>query len=192
MIFKSKLPNVGTSIFAIMTEMSNRYNAINLSQGFPDFEVNPELIELVHYYMNKGFNQYAPMPGIFDLRKNITEKISKLYNHLYNPETEITITAGATQALYTAISVLVENDDEVIMFEPVYDSYAPAVITHGGKPVFIKLNTDDFSIFWDEVEKRITKKTKAIILNSPHNPTGKVITKDDLNSLEKILKENDI
>jgi len=192
MIFKSKLSNVGTSIFAVMTEMANRYNAINLSQGFPDFEVNPHLIELVNHYMKKSLNQYAPMPGVFDLRKSISDKVLNLHNHFYNPENEITITAGATQALYAAISVLVYPGDEVIMFEPVYDSYAPSVIANGGTPVFIKLNHKDFSIPWDEVEKRITEKTKAIILNSPHNPTGKVINQEDLNRLENILIYNDI
>jgi len=192
MNFKSKLPGIGTSIFAVMTEMANRYNAINLSQGFPDFDVSPELIDLVNHYMKKGFNQYAPMPGVFELRKSISEKISQLYNHYYNPETEITITAGATQALYTAISVIVNSSDEVIMFEPVYDSYAPAVLANGGKPDFIKLKQDDFSIPWDEVEKRISERTKAIILNSPHNPTGKIISQDDLIRLENLLKNRNI
>lgn len=192
MVFKSKLTNVGTSIFAVMTEMANRYNAINLSQGFPDFDVNPHLIELVNHFMRKSFNQYAPMPGVFDLRKTISDKILNLHNRFYNPENEITITAGATQALYTAISVLVFPGDEVIMFEPVYDSYAPSVIANGGKPVFIKLDHKDFSIPWDEVEKRISEKTKAIILNSPHNPTGKIIVQEDLIRLKNILKNNNI
>lgn len=189
---KSKLPGVGTSIFAVMSEMANRFNAINLSQGFPDFDVSPELIELVNNYMKKGFNQYAPMPGVLDLRKSISDKISKLYNHFYNPESEITITAGATQALYSAISVIVNSGDEVIMFEPVYDSYAPAVIANGGRPIFIKLSQNDFSIHWDEVEKKITQKTKAIIINSPNNPTGKVINQEDIIRLENIFKEKDI
>ncbi len=188
----SKLPGVSTSIFAIMSEMANRYNAINLSQGFPDFDLNPELIELVNHYMKKGFNQYAPMPGILELRKSISEKILNLYSHFYNPESEITITAGATQALYTAISVVVNSGDEVIMFEPVYDSYAPSVLVNGGKPVFVKLNQSDYSIPWDEVENKITEKTKAIIINSPHNPTGKVINQEDIICLENILKEKDI
>jgi methionine aminotransferase len=192
MELKSKLPGVGTSIFAIMSDMANRYNAINLSQGFPDFDVSPELIELVNYYMKKGFNQYAPMAGVIDLRKSISEKISNLYGHFYNPESEITITAGATQALYTAISVVVNSGDEVIMFEPVYDSYAPSVISNGGKPVFVKLNQSDYSIPWDEVENKITEKTKAIIINSPHNPTGKVINQEDIIRLENILKGKDI
>lgn len=192
MELRSKLPGVGTSIFSVMSEMANRYNAINLSQGFPDFDVSAELIELVNHYMKKGFNQYAPMPGLLDLRKSISEKISNLYGHFYNPESEITITTGATQALYTAISVAVNSGDEVIMFEPVYDSYAPAVIANGGKPVFVKLNQNDFSIPWDEVEKKLTDKTKAIIINSPHNPSGKVIIQDDLIRLENILKEKDI
>lgn len=192
MNFNSKLPNIGTSIFAVMTEMANRYNAINLSQGFPDFDVSPQLIDLVNCYMKKGFNQYAPMPGVLDLRKSISKKISDLHNHFYNPESEITITAGATQALYTAISVIVNQGDEAIMFEPVYDSYAPSVISNGGKPIFIKLNNRDFSIPWDDVEKRITEKTKAIIINSPHNPTGKIINQDDLKRLENIIKEKDI
>lgn len=192
MNFKSKLPDVGTSIFAVMTEMANKFNAINLSQGFPDFEVNPHLIDLVNHYMKKDFNQYAPMPGVLELRKIISNKIDNLYNHFYNPETEITITAGATQALYTAISVIVHQGDEVILFEPYYDSYAPAIINNGGVPVFIKLNENDFSIPWTEVKNKLSDRTRAIIINSPHNPTGTIIKQIDIFNLEEIVKQKNI
>jgi methionine aminotransferase len=175
-----------------MTEMANKYNAINLSQGFPDFDISSELSDMVDYYIKKGFNQYAPMPGVLQLRKAISEKIEKLYNCRYNPDSEITVTAGATQALYTAISVLVNEGDEVIMFEPVYDSYAPAVISNRGIPVFIKLNEKDYSIPWVEVEKKLTEKTKAIIFNSPHNPTGKVLNSDDIYNMERILSDKEV
>jgi methionine aminotransferase len=192
MKLKSKLGNIGTSIFSVMTELANKYNAINLSQGFPDFEVSPELIELVNFFMKKGYNQYAPMPGIFELRKVISDKIKNIHNKFYNPDTELTITAGATQALYTAISVLINVGDEVVMFEPVYDSYAPAVLSNGGIPVFVKLKEPDYNIPWNQVIEKISDKTKLIILNSPHNPTGKVLNEDDIRELESISKDRDI
>jgi methionine aminotransferase len=192
MQIKSKLSNVGTSIFSVMTELSNKHNAINLSQGFADFEIDPELVELVNYYMKKNLNQYAPMPGVLDLRLMISKKIEYLYSKFYNPENEITITAGATQALFTAISTVVNRGDEVIIFEPFYDSYSPAVLANGGKPVYIRLNEKDFSIPWDVVRKNISDKTKVIIINSPHNPTGKIIDENDLQNLETIIKDREI
>lgn len=188
----SKLKNIGTSIFAVMTKLANEKNALNLSQGFPDFNISDKLIELVNYYMKLGTNQYAPMPGVPELRKAIADKIDKLYNCKYDFENEITITAGATQALYTAISVLINSGDEAIIFEPAYDSYAPSVISNGGKPVFISLEAPDFSIPWEQVNKAVNDKTKLIIINSPHNPTGAIINREDIIELEKIVSDKDI
>lgn len=188
----SKLPQIGTSIFATMSKMANDYDAINLSQGFPDFDCSPELIELVNHFMKNGFNQYAPMPGVIELRNEISLKVKRDYARFYNPETEITITAGATQALYTAFSTIINPGDEVIVFEPAYDSYIPAIISNGGIPVVIKLNENDFSINWMEVEKAINQKTKCIVINSPHNPTGTIIQENDIKQLEKIVKDKNI
>lgn len=188
----SKLPYVGTSIFTVMSKMANEYGAINLSQGFPDFNCPDELIEFVHYYQKKGFNQYAPMQGVLPLRSEISKKIEKLHGRFYDPETEITVTAGATQALFTAISCIVNKGDEVIVFEPAYDSYIPAIQANGGKPVFVPLKKDDYSINWVLTKKSITAKTKLIIINSPHNPTGSVIGLNDIRELEKSVKGKNI
>ncbi len=191
-LLKSKLPEVGTTIFTIMSRMATEHNAINLSQGFPDFNCPEELTDLVDYYLKKGFNQYAPMQGITSLRYKISEKIKKLYGRKYNPETEINITAGATQAIYTVASAVINPGDEAILFEPAYDSYAPSVKMNGGVPVFIPLNKNDFSIDWDEVRKAVNGKTKLIFLNSPHNPTGSVINETDIENLEDITRDKDI
>jgi methionine aminotransferase len=188
----SKLPDVGESIFATMTKMAADHNAINLSQGFPDFNCSEELLERVAFYQIKGFNQYAPMPGVLGLRKKISSKTEKLYGRKYNPESEIVVTAGGTQALYTAITAIVSAGDEVIIFEPAYDSYAPAVKLNDGIPVYIPLNQGDYSINWDIVEKSITNKTKLIILNSPHNPSGSILSMDDITALEKIVAGKNI
>lgn len=183
----SKIPNVGTSIFAVMTKMANDYNAVNLSQGFPDFEISTELIGLVNKYMSEGNNQYAPMPGILPLREKISQKFEKLYLQKYNPETEITITAGGTQALNSVLTAVVNEGDEVVIFEPAYDSYAPVVKLNGGQPVYIKLEAPDFIIDWQEVNKVINSRTRLIIINTPHNPSGKIFTKDDMQMLSKII-----
>lgn len=188
----SKLPNIGTSIFSVMSKTANEYNAINLSQGFPDFDCPDELIGLVHHFQKKGFNQYAPMQGVMSLRNEISKKTERLHGRFYDPETEITITAGATQALFTAISCLVKNGDEVIVFEPAYDSYVPAILLNGAKPVFVPLNKNDYSIDWELTEKKISDRTKLIIINSPHNPTGSVIGLNDLRQLEKMVKNKNI
>ncbi len=190
--FQTKLPNWGTSIFTVMSKMAVEHKAINLAQGFPDFNCSDELLELVHHYQKKGFNQYAPTSGVPKLRKAISEKIEKLYNRHYDVEKEITVTAGATQALYTAISSVVRAGDEVIIIEPAYDSYVPGVTSNGGVPIYVSLNQDEFSYNWDLVRKKITSKTKLIILNSPHNPTGSLITADDMKQLEEITRNTDI
>ncbi len=191
-MFRSKLPHTGTSIFAVMSKMAADYDAINLSQGFPDFQSNPKLFDLVYKYMRKGFNQYAPMQGLMSLREMIAEKTEYLYSQKYNPETEITVTAGATQALYTAITAVVEEGDEVIVFEPAYDSYVPAIQLNGGTPVYVQLKAPDFKINWNNVQKVINSKTKLIILNSPHNPTGVTLSALDMEKLKKIVSGTNI
>jgi len=188
----SKLPTVGTTIFTVMSKLANENNAINLSQGFPDFSCSEELIELVNKYMRAGNNQYAPMPGVMALREIIAQKTEELYSAKYNPETEITITAGATQAIYTAITAMIKDDDEVIIFEPAYDCYQPAIELNGGKTIFLQLKPPVYSIDWDEVRKIITHRTKMIIINSPHNPTGSIMTASDLTKLEQLTKNTDI
>lgn len=188
----SKLPQVPTSIFAIMSKMANDYGALNLSQGFPDFPVSEELIALVNKYMKAGLNQYSPMPGVLSLRGAISEKVKFLYGASYNAETEVTVTAGATQALFTAIMALVKEGDEVIVFTPAYDSYAPAIELSGGKPIFIKLETPGYKINWELVKKVMNSKTRMIIINSPHNPTGSILEKEDMIALEKITRDSDI
>jgi len=192
MKIQSKLPDTGITIFTVMTLLAQKHQALNLSQGFPDFEADPKLIQLVDNYMRQGFNQYAPMQGVPILRQRIVEKIHRLYQADSNPETDITITSGATEALFCAISAVVNPNDEVIIFEPAFDSYLPVVQLNGGIPVFSKLRYPDYSIDWDEVKKKITSKTKLIILNSPHNPTGTVITKQDIVQLQEIIKNHHI
>jgi methionine transaminase len=188
----SKLPNVGTTIFTTMSALAKEHNAINLSQGFPDFECNPKLVELAHKYMQSGFNQYAPMPGLIQLRERIAEIMSFCYQANYHPDTEITITAGATQAIYTAIAAFIHAGDEVIVFEPAYDCYIPAIELHGAKAVCSQLNSTDFSINWQDVTSKLTDKTKAIVINSPHNPSGTTLSSQDLIELEKLVAGKNI
>lgn len=189
---KSRLPNTGTSIFAVMSALAIQNEAINLSQGFPDFDISKKLIDLVHQKMNLGFNQYAPMPGIPGLRQAISKKVESLYQAYYNPETEITITAGATQALFTAITAFIHEGDEVIIFEPAYDSYSPAIRLNGGMIKFSRLKTPSYTIDWEEVQKLITGQTRMIIINTPHNPTGSVLSVDDLLHLQKLTRNTEI
>ncbi len=188
----TKLPQTGTSIFAVMSQMANEHNAVNLSQGFPDFPISDELIDLVGHYMKKGFNQYAPMPGVPELRKMISHMFTKNHSADYNHDTEITIVAGATQGIFTAISAFINKGDEAIIFEPAYDSYAPSVIVNGGLVKYSRLQYPDYSINWDELPRMISSNTKMIIINSPHNPTGSVIGKDDMKRLENLIKGRDI
>jgi methionine aminotransferase len=188
----SRLPEVGTSIFTIMSRMALEEGAINLSQGFPDFQVDPTLIQLINQFMNAGHNQYAPMPGVPALRIVIADVISKTYSRSVNPETEITITAGGTEALFSAIAGCIGSGDEVIVFDPAYDSYNPAIRLNGGVPVHINLRYPDFSIDWEEVKSKITKRTKMIMINSPHNPSGAVLTDRDLRILEDLAEQHDL
>lgn len=189
---KSKLPKVGTTIFTTMSALANEHNAINLSQGFPNFEVNEELMALVNQYMRKGFNQYAPMQGILLLRERIAEKTQELYEAVYSPEKEITITSGGTQAIYTAITAMIREGDEVVIFEPAYDCYAPAILLAGGIPVYVQLKAPEFTIDWTAVKKMINQKTKMIIINTPHNPGGSLMTAKDMKELEKITSRTEI
>ncbi len=190
--FNSKLPTVKTTIFTVMGKMAKEYNAVNLSQGFPDFDSDPKLIELVSNAMKRGFNQYAPMQGVFRLREQIAKKFDALYNSTYHPDTEITITVGATQAIFTIISTFINPDDEVIIFKPAYDCYEPAIELHKGKPVFVQLEAPHYRVNWKHVKQLITHKTKMIIINTPHNPCGTVWSKEDMLALENLVKDSDI
>lgn len=187
---ETKLPDTGTSIFAIMSKMALQHNAINLSQGFPDFQVSEELISLVTKYMKEGYNQYAPMPGVPVLREQISNMLYKRYSHEASPDSEITITSGATEALFNTITALIRQGDEVIVFDPAYDSYDPAIRLSGGIPKHLMLRQPGYSIDWDEVEETVNEKTKLIIINTPHNPTGAVLTDQDLVQLEKITLDH--
>jgi methionine aminotransferase len=188
----TKLPQVGTTIFTEINQVANAHNALNLSQGFPDFPASRELIGLVNKYMLEDKNQYAPLAGVPELRQAITAKVQKLYGTQYDPDAEITITAGGTQAIATAISSVIHPGDEVIIFTPAYDCYAPFVELNGGVPVYIKLKHPDYHINWDEVKKMISHKTRMIIMNSPHNPTGAVLSATDLDELTTLVKGSNI
>ncbi len=187
----TKLPKVGTTIFSIMSRMAAEHDAINLSQGFPDFEVDPKLIDLVSAHMKRGHNQYAAMPGVGKLREAIADKIQRTYGRSYNTETEITVTAGATQAIYAAITALVREEDEVLIFTPAYDCYVPAVVLNNAKPVYVQLKAPDYRVNWDDVRKVVTRKTKLIIINTPHNPSGTVWDDSDMKELEKLAENSD-
>jgi methionine aminotransferase len=188
----SKFPKMGTTIFSVMTALAKEHNAINLSQGFPEFEPNKIVLDAFSNAIQSSNHQYAPMPGMLPLREAIAEKINSLYSLIVNPEKEITITAGASQAIFTAIVAIVKEKDEVIVFAPSYDSYVPSIEVMGALPVYYAMEAPDFSIKWDKVAKLVTQKTKMIIINSPHNPTSKLLTADDIKQLEKIVKGTEI
>jgi methionine aminotransferase len=175
-----------------MSALAREHKAINLSQGFPDFQADPRLINLVARYMRKGMNQYAPMQGVLALRERVAEMVQSTYGAVYDPETEITITSGATEALFCAITALVNEGDEVIIIEPAYDSYVPAIELSGGMPVSVSLRHPDYAINWEDVKKLIKSGTRAIILNTPHNPTGSILKESDLKELEKIISSSNI
>ncbi len=192
MHIQSRLPDVGTSIFTVMSRMAQEYNAINLSQGFPDFKVSQQLIDLIYEHMNAGHNQYAPMSGVPALRNIIAHVIKQSYGHYIDPEHEVTITAGGTEAIFATITALVSPGDEVILFDPSYDCYDPAIRLNGGIPVAINLLPPDFAIDWDLVKSKITSRTKIIMINTPHNPSGAVLTEHDLKTLEEIALQHGI
>lgn len=189
---RTKLPRIGVNIFTKMSTLAHEQGAINLSQGFPDFSAPTELINLVHHYMLQGANQYAPMAGVMRLREVIAQKVEQLYSTKYNPETEITITSGGTQAIYAAITALVNEEDEVIIFTPAYDCYAPAILLNGAKPIYIQLKAPYYTIDWDEVKKVVNRRTRMIIINTPHNPTGTILNAQDMVELDKITRDSEI
>ena len=189
---ESKLPNVGTTIFTVMSRLAAEHNAINLSQGFPDFDCAPELRALVTKYIGSGLNQYPPMAGVPVLREAVAEKVEALYGMRYDVEDEVTVVPGATYGIYTAMAALVRPGDEVILFEPAYDSYAPGVEVHGGTPVYVQLTYPDYAIPWQAVQQAITPRTRAIIINTPNNPTASVFSAEDLRMLEGMLAGTDI
>jgi len=188
----SKLPHVGTTIFTVMSRLAAEHKAINLSQGFPDFDCAPELRALLARYLNAGLNQYPPMAGVAPLREAIAGKVAELYGAAYDPEHEITVVPGATYGIFTAITALIRPGDEVILFEPAYDSYAPAVEVNGGIPVYAQLRYPEYSIDWQHVQNAITPKTRMIIINTPNNPTASVFSAEDLRLLEGMLRNTDI
>ena len=188
---RSKLPSGGVSIFAVMTRLANEVGAINLSQGFPDFETSPELIDTVTRHMRDGHNQYAPMPGVLALREALAQKIEALYGRRYDPVTEITVTTGATEGIFAALTAFVHPGDEVLLFQPAYDSYTPSVTLSGGRPVYVTLRYPDYRIDWDEVRRAISPRTRVIVMNSPHNPTGMIWTPDDVRELGRVLSGTD-
>lgn len=189
---QSKLPNLETTIFTVMSALAARHKAINLSQGFPDFKSDQTLIDLVYKAMNEGHNQYAPMAGRMDLREAIAEKLEFLYQSTYNPESEITITSGASEAIYGIISAFVNPMDEVIIFKPAFDSYKPNIELHGGKVVAIQLNAPNYKIDWSVVKESITERTKMIVINTPHNPSGTIFSKNNMLQLQALLKDTNI
>lgn len=188
----SRFPDMGTTIFTVMSKMAVECGAINLSQGFPDFQAEPALFDAVHRAMQAGRNQYAPMAGMPELRQAVADKVAALYGTRFDAETEVTVTAGATQAIFTAIAAFVRPGDEVVVFEPVYDSYVPAIETVGGKAVHAKLHFPDYAPDWDEVRRLVTPKTRMIIVNSPHNPTGSLLSAADLDELAKLTRDTGI
>ena len=187
----SKLPSTGVSIFSVMSKLASDLDAVNLSQGAPDFDCAPALVDTVARYMRAGHNQYAPMPGAPALRQALARKITVLYGHAYDAESEITVTTGATEGLYCALTALVRPGDEVIVFVPAYDAYVPVIQLSGGVPVFVPLQGEASGIDWDAVRAKVTPRTRAILINSPHNPTGRVLESSDLAALASILEHSD-
>jgi len=188
----SKLPDVGTTIFTVMSSLAAELGAVNLGQGFPDFPMSEELVSLVDQAMRDGFNQYAHMNGLASLREVLAAKIAGLYNTVVNPDTQITITPGGTYAIYTALTTMLRPGDEVIVFEPAYDSYIPNVVVNGAIPIRIDLRFPDYRIDWEEVRRKVSPRTRLIMLNTPHNPTGAILRPEDMEELRKIVKDSGI
>lgn len=192
MRIQSKLPEVGTTIFTVMSQLAHEHHAINLSQGFPNYAIDPELKDLVNHYVQHDYNQYAPMAGVMELREAIANKKKVCYQVDIDPVDEVTITSGATEALYAAIAAVIHKGDEVIIFEPAYDSYIPAILLNGGIPRPIRLKSPDYKIDWQEVSEMMNDRTRMIIINTPNNPTGTILTKDDILTLQQITADSDI
>jgi methionine aminotransferase len=190
--FASRLPNVGTTIFTVMSALATQTGAVNLGQGFPDFPCDPRIVDAVSNAMRDGHNQYPPMSGVAPLRHAIADKIERLYGCKYDADREITVTAGATQALLTAILCCVHPGDEVVVIEPMYDSYVPAIELAGGKPVFVSLDAPDYALPFDKIAAAITPKTRLLMINSPHNPTGRVWRAGDMQKLQEIVRGTDV
>jgi methionine aminotransferase len=188
----SKLPSVGTTIFTVMSKLALDVGAINLSQGFPDFDCDPALIDAVARHMREGRNQYAPMQGVPALRQAIAAKFAELYDAAYDPDTEVTVTSGGTEGIFDAVAAVVRPGDEVIVFEPCYDSYVPAIELNGGKAVVISLRYPDYSVPWDEVRAAISPRTRMLMFNSPHNPTATILSAADLDELGRLVERHDI
>lgn len=192
MTLRSRLPNVGTTIFTVMSRLAADLGAINLSQGFPDFDCDPDLVDAVTRHMREGRNQYAPMQGVPPLRQAIAAKYEALYGHRYDPESEVTVTSGATEAIFAAVAAVVHPGDEVIVLEPCYDSYVPAAVLNGGVPKVVPLEARSYAIDWDAVRHAVTGRTRLLMLNSPHNPAGSVITGEDVRQLQSLVHDTGI
>jgi methionine aminotransferase len=188
----SKLPDVGTTIFTVMSRLALEHGAINLSQGFPDFDCDPALVDAVARHMREGKNQYAPMQGVAPLREAIAAKFVELYGRRFDPESEITVTSGGTEAIFDAVAAIVRPGDEVIVFEPCYDSYVPAIQINGGVPVVMTLGFPDYAIDWDAVRRAISPRTRMLVLNSPHNPSGSILSDEDIRQLVNLVDGTDI
>ena len=192
MTLRSRLPDVGTTIFTVMSRLAADLGAINLSQGFPDFDCDPELVDAVMRHMRAGRNQYAPMQGVLPLREAISTKYEALYGRRYDPEAEVTVTSGGTEAIFDAVAAVVHPGDEVIMLEPCYDSYVPATVLNGGIPKIVSMEPGTYAIDWDAVRKAVTPRTRLLMINSPHNPTGAVITAADIKALQSLVDDTGI
>jgi methionine transaminase len=191
-MFRSKLPDVGTTIFTVMSRRARELGALNLGQGFPDYPIDPRLTELVTEAMAQGFNQYAPMEGVLDLRQRIAQKLSASHGLTTNPETEITVTLGATEAIYDAIQAVIGPGDEAIAFDPAYDSYEPAVRLAGGRCIRLPLMPPGFRYDWNAVKAAISPRTRLVLFNSPHNPACTAASVDDLNMLAEVIRGHGI
>jgi len=189
---ESKLPSVGTTIFTVMSRLAADLGAINLSQGFPDFDCDPALVDAVASHMRSGKNQYAPMQGVLRLREAIAAKYEHYHGRRYDPETEVTVTSGGTEAIFDAVAATVRAGDEVIVLEPCYDSYVPAIELSGAAPVFIALQFPDYSIDWSAVRRAVTSRTRMIMVNTPHNPAGAVLTAADVRELSALVERTNI
>jgi methionine aminotransferase len=190
--FASKLPSVGTTIFTVMSKLAADVGAINLSQGFPDFDCDPALVEAVARHMREGRNQYAPMQGVPVLRQAIAAKFKEVYGATYDPDTEVTVTSGGTEAIFNAVAMVIHPGDEAIVFEPCYDSYVPAIEVNGGRAVVVPLRYPEYAVPWDEVRAAINPRTRLILLNSPHNPTATVLSSSDMAELARVVAGTDI